>query len=157
MVCLFHFYFHLFFNFISFLSVIIMFVCLERNVLHLPFLYICIFKDIIYIVTVFRLILLLCVVYTISLIHLYMHQMKPKCSFFSSLVLKAQVSFSDHLSSVVCLSVCLSVRLSVNFSHFHLLLQNHWANFNQTWHKASLGSGNSMKGPALFQGEIITK
>ena len=26
----------------------------------------------------------------------------------------------------------LSVRLSVNFSHFHLLLKNHWANFNQT-------------------------
>ena len=43
-----------------------MVVCLERNVLHLPFLYICIFKDIIYIVTVFRLILLLCVVYIIS-------------------------------------------------------------------------------------------
>ena len=57
---------------------------------------------------------------------------------FSSPELKAQVSFSDHLSSVVCLSVCLSVRpsvclsvcLSVIFSHFHLLLQNHWANFN---------------------------
>ena len=30
---------------------------------------------------------------------------------FSSPELKAQVSFSDHLSSVVCLSVCLSVRL----------------------------------------------
>ena len=25
----------------------------------------------------------------------------------------------------------------VNCSHFLLLLQNHWANFNQTWHKAS--------------------
>ena len=62
---------------------------------------------------------------------------------FSSPELKAQVSFSDHLSSVVCLSVCLSVRLSVNFSHFHLLLQNHWANFNQTWHKASLGEGDA--------------
>ena len=34
-------------------------------------------------------------------------------SIFSSPELKAQVSFSDHLSSVVCLSVCLSVRLSV--------------------------------------------
>ena len=66
---------------------------------------------------------------------------------FSSPELKAQVSFSDHLSSVVCLSVrpsvCLSVRLSVNFTHFHLLLQNHWAKFNQTWHKASLGKGDS--------------
>ena len=25
----------------------------------------------------------------------------------------------------------------------NLLLQNHWANFNQTWHKASLGEGDS--------------
>ena len=47
--------------------------------------------------------------------------------------------FSDRLSSVVCLSV----RPSVNFSYFRLLLQNHWANFNQTWHKASLGEGDS--------------
>ena len=62
---------------------------------------------------------------------------------FSSPELKAQVSFSDHLSSVVCLSVRLSVRPSVNFSHFHLLLQNHWANFNQAWHKVSLGEGDS--------------
>ena len=66
---------------------------------------------------------------------------------FSSPELKAQVSFSDHLSSVVCPSVCPdihpSVRLCVNFSHFHLLLQNHLANFNQTWHKASLGKGDS--------------
>ena len=35
-----------------------------------------------------------------------------------------------------------SVRQSVNFSHFHLLLQNHWVNFNQSWHKASLGKGD---------------
>ena len=41
------------------------------------------------------------------------------------------------------LSVCLSACLSVNFSYFRLLLQNHWANFNQTWHKASLGEGDS--------------
>ena len=61
---------------------------------------------------------------------------------FSSPELKAQVSFSDHLSSGVCLSVRPSVCLSVNFSHFHLLLQNHWANFNQTWHKVSLGEGD---------------
>ena len=73
--------------------------------------------------------------------------------FFSSPELKAQVSFSDHLSSVVCPSVCLSVCLSVNFSHFHLLLQNHWANFNQTWPKASLGEGIqvcSNEGPRPF-------
>ena len=60
--------------------------------------------------------------------------------FFSSLELKAQVSFSDHLV-VRRLSVLLSVCLSVNFSYLRLLLKNHWANFNQTWHKASLGDG----------------
>ena len=36
----------------------------------------------------------------------------------------------------------------------NLLLQNYWANFNQTLHKVSLGEGDSsffqMKGPALF-------
>ena len=58
---------------------------------------------------------------------------------FSSPELKAQVSFSDQLSSVVCLSV----HLSVIFSHVYLLLQNHWANFNQNWHKVSLGEENS--------------
>ena len=31
----------------------------------------------------------------------------------------------------------------VNFSHFHLHFQNHWTNFNQTWHKASLDEGDS--------------
>ena len=40
-------------------------------------------------------------------------------------------------------------------------LQNHRANFNQSLRNASLGEKNSkfiqMKGPALFQGEIITK
>ena len=44
---------------------------------------------------------------------------------------------------------------------FKNLLQNHWANFNQTGHKASLGEADSsffqIKGHALFQGEIITK
>jgi hypothetical protein len=55
---------------------------------------------------------------------------------FSSSELKAQVSFSDRLLSVVCPFVwCLSVRLL----HFQLLLQNRWANFNQSWHKSSLG------------------
>ena len=55
--------------------------------------------------------------------------------FFSSLELKAQVSFSDPLSSVVCLPVRPSVLPSLKFSHFHLLFQNHWANFKQSWHK----------------------
>ena len=34
----------------------------------------------------------------------------------------------------------------------NLLFQNYWANFNQTWHKASLGDGNSslFKWRAMF-------
>jgi hypothetical protein len=65
--------------------------------------------------------------------------------------LKAQVSYSDHLSSVVPLSVC-------QLLHFRLL-QNHWTNFDQTWHKLSLGGFKfvQMKGSALLQGEIIAK
>ena len=47
---------------------------------------------------------------------------------------KAQVSFVDPLSVVVVV---------VNFSHFHLVLKNHRDKFNQTWHKASLGKGDS--------------
>ena len=62
--------------------------------------------------------------------------------FFSSPELKAQVSFSDHLSSVRP-PVRPSIHPSENFSHFQLLLQNHWANFNKTRHKASLGDGDS--------------
>ena len=54
---------------------------------------------------------------------------------FSSPELKAQVSFPDHLSFIVC--------LSVNFSHFLPLLQNHWTNFNQNWHKVSPSDGDS--------------
>ena len=42
------------------------------------------------------------------------------------------VSFSDHLSSVVCPSVHLSILLSVcKLSYFRLLLKNHWANFTK--------------------------
>jgi hypothetical protein len=48
---------------------------------------------------------------------------------FSSTELKAQVSLSDSPLSGVCLSVCQSV---CKLLHFRLLLQNHWANFNQT-------------------------
>lgn len=62
--------------------------------------------------------------------------------FFSSPALKAQVSFSNQNLSVVCrrwrrCHCC-------KFSHFHLLLQNHRADFKQTWHKASLGKGDSV-------------
>ena len=55
--------------------------------------------------------------------------------FLAHLKLKLKwASYSDRL---------FSVRLYVNFSHNHHLLQNHWANFNQTWHKASSGEGDS--------------
>ena len=47
------------------------------------------------------------------------------------------------LIKICPLFVVVVVVVVVNFSHFHLLLQNHWANFNQTWHKTSLGEGNS--------------
>ena len=37
-------------------------------------------------------------------------------------------------------------------------LQNHWANINQTWHKASFGKGNSsLKMKDLSKVDIITK
>ena len=40
-------------------------------------------------------------------------------------------------------------------------LQNCWANFNQTWHKSTVGEGNSSlfkwRPPSLSKGEIITK
>jgi hypothetical protein len=55
---------------------------------------------------------------------------------FSSPELKAQVSYSDRPLSIIRLSVCKPL-------HFLLLLQNHWANFNQTWHKSSMGGGDS--------------
>ena len=44
---------------------------------------------------------------------------------------------------IACCPLSVCVHLFVNFSHCHLLFQNHWTNFNQTWHKASLGEGNS--------------
>ena len=58
---------------------------------------------------------------------------------FSSPELKAQVSFSDQNLSVVRRG-CRCHKL---FTFSHLLPQNHWANFNQTWHKASLCKGDS--------------
>ena len=51
------------------------------------------------------------------------------------------------------------VVVDVNFSHFHLLLQNHWANFNQTWHKASLNEGDSYlfirRAPPFYKGRQL--
>ena len=60
-------------------------------------------------------------------------------SVFSSPEPKAQVSYCRPFSCVVV------VRRpsSVNFLHFHLLLENAWLDFNQTWQKSSLGVGDS--------------
>ena len=63
---------------------------------------------------------------------------------FSSPEPKAQLSFSDpNFYDCPSLSLSSCVGVVINFSHIHLLLQNHWANFNQTWHKASLSEGDS--------------
>ena len=63
------------------------------------------------------------------------------------------MSFADHnLSFVVAVVVVSIVIVVVNFQHFHLLLQNNWTNFNQTWLKLSLGEGDS----SLFKGDFPT-
>ena len=80
-------------------------------------------------------------------------------SFWKSFIAHLSWSLSELSWSPVVrrlsvrLSIRSSVRPSVNFSHFHLLLQNRWTNFNQTWHKASLGEGihvNSNEGSRRF-------
>jgi len=66
---------------------------------------------------------------------------------FSSLASHFYCLFFDHLS--VCLPfidrtmwdyfIVITWRpSSINFSHFHLLLENHWTEFNQTLHRCSL-------------------
>ena len=47
---------------------------------------------------------------------------------------------AEGSSELVVVAVVVVV---VNFSHFHLFLQNHWNNFNQTWHKASFRERDS--------------
>ena len=51
--------------------------------------------------------------------------------------------------------------LLIQYVKILILLKNHWSNFNQTWHKATLGGGRfkfgQQKAWSLYQGEIITK
>ena len=65
----------------------------------------------------------------------------PSKQLFSSPEPKAQVSYSIAVrfrpSSIV------RRPSSVNFLHFHLLLENAWLDFNQTWQESSLGVGDS--------------
>ena len=66
--------------------------------------------------------------------------------FFNSLEPNAQVSFLIKICSLFVIVVVVNVVvvvIVVNYEHFRLLLQNHWANLNQTLHKAFLGKGNS--------------
>ena len=64
------------------------------------------------------------------------------------ILLRPSLSFLAHLSRrskfVRCpvVVVVVVVAVVVNFLRFHLLLQNHWANFSQSWHKSYLGKGN---------------
>ena len=77
------------------------------------------------------------------------------------------VLFSWRLKWAFLIKICLLSAVVivvdiviVNFSHIHFLLQNHWTNFIQTWHKASLGNEDSslFKWRAQpFSKEIFTK
>ena len=72
------------------------------------------------------------------------------CKLFSSPELKAHGSF---VIKICPLSVVVVVVIAViNSSYFHLFLQNHWANFNQTWYKAALGAGDS----SLFKWSAVS-
>ena len=84
--------------------------------------------------------------FTVNLFHLDWWKQIWIYSFLAHLSRRLKWAFLIKicpLSVVVVVVVAVVVVVVVNFSHFHLLLQNHWANFNQTWHKASLGEGDS--------------
>ena len=66
--------------------------------------------------------------------HIFHHSNSLMHSFWAHLNWKLKWAFLIKCGPV---SVC----PSVNFPQFHLLLQKHSANFNQTYHKASLGDG----------------
>ena len=65
------------------------------------------------------------------------------CVVFSSPEPTAQVSFSDQNLSVVRRCSWCRRKLFILTNLKNHLLQNHGANFNQTWQKASLGEGGS--------------
>ena len=73
-----------------------------------------------------------CNIEKIFILHVSTNTMCPYNGFFYLLTWAESLSELFWLH-VVCRS---SVHLSINCSHFHLLLKNHWANFNQTCHKA---------------------
>ena len=73
---------------------------------------------------------------------------------FSSPELKAQVSFSDHLSSVFYLSVCKLFTFSSSSPEPLGQFQPNLAQGILEWRGFKF---DQMKGPALFQGKIIMK
>ena len=76
--------------------------------------------------------------------HLLQFNIKSPNKIFSSPEPKARVSYCRPFSSVVRRASCVVRRpSSVNFLHFHLLLENAWLDFNQTWQESSLGVGDS--------------
>ena len=75
-------------------------------------------------------------------------------SFIISSELKAELSFSDHLLSVLGLSVCKLFPFSASSPEPLGQLQPNLAQSILTWRGFNFVQ---MKGPALFQGEIIIK
>ena len=68
------------------------------------------------------------------------------CDFtpFFSFLTKATLGYLAHLSQRLEWAIAVRFRpSSVNFLHFHLLLENAWLDFNQTWQESSLGVGDS--------------
>ena len=57
-------------------------------------------------------------------------------SLFSAPEPKAQVHYCDHALSVIRRLSSVRPSSVVNFSHFQLLLWNHWTEFNETWQEA---------------------
>ena len=74
---------------------------------------------------------------TITCLQIHQKKNQALIPVFSSPGPKVQVNYCHHLASVVCRLSSVVCRLqsrlsSVNFSHFKLLLRNHWADWNQT-------------------------
>ena len=66
-----------------------------------------------------------------------MEKLNVSKMFLAPLSWRLKVSYCRPSPSIVrCL-------LSVNFLHFHLLEENAWSDFNETWQESSLGMGHS--------------
>ena len=64
------------------------------------------------------------------------------CAYSQEILIPFLANLSRRLKWAFLITICLlSVVIVdvINCSHFHLLLQNHWANFNQTWHQCIFG------------------